>query len=194
LSHNELKHPFLRLSCVASFHIKLKRPFLPLSSAQGKGADGHQTGNRADHQNGFCTKNLLAWMCNADARRSLRDTYPVQYLTSFCEKAVDQRDAENLFSELAQQAGYKPSQLELEARARKIDWARQQAQNSERGYEGVGPKNGSSLYGLHKCARATTDVGEWWDDGTALDPRSEAYQAFLTAQGKRAIHDSQART
>ena len=80
-----------------------------------------------------------------------------------------------------------------EPRARRVDWARQEAQSLARIYSGVGPSSGGAMYGLLETERAR-DVLDWWNSGAADDPRSAECLQFIAKYAKRAKQEAASQT
>ena len=161
-------------------------PFLDESTkGKQKGAEPGLVGILAGRIGSFTSQNLLAFLANGAARRQFRQQYPKAW-ASFVERSVNNNPCENFFSLIAQLLGYKPRLVEFEARARELDYAMHEEFDPER----------AALYAIHQSKRKWYDMANFclvtaitaWNDGTGLDPGSEAHREYIMGVAKRAVH------
>jgi hypothetical protein len=170
------------VQALLAFNLGGEQIFLPFYDETNSGKAPGLKGILAGTMGPFTTQRLLALLSNASVRRQFRETYPEAYATH-CERWMSNNDVESFFSEVATQMGYKPTLRNLTGRLFKIHFSMRMQFDPER------------RWALAQSRRKRYDPVEYflahgrleWNDGTGLDPKSDAFQKFIDDMRKRAV-------
>jgi hypothetical protein len=168
------------VQALLAFNLGGEQIFLPFYDETNSGKAPGLKGILAGTMGPFTTQRLLALLANASVRRQFRETYPEAYVTH-CERWMSNNDVESFFSEVATQMGYKPTLRNLTGRLFKIHFSVRMQFDPER------------RWALAQSRRKRYDPVEYflahgrleWNDGTGLDPKSDAFQKFIDDMRKR---------
>jgi hypothetical protein len=145
----------------------------------------HLRGVFTSHCNVFSVGSILAQIMNAEARRHFRDAHPLEYARAFCERSLSTNDIETIFSELAQQTGYKPSADNLLARLNSIILADNIRQDPNRDFHTKLSKRKMYDEVIHYLTQPGMRAD--WNSAAALQLDAVLFSLFCSAVDGRAI-------
>ena len=135
--------------------------------------------NASGRVRGLVQDNILAMLSNADGRAILNASLPDEEVQKIVDRAYSNDDVENLFSSYVQSVGFKATVHEIGGVARKLDTLYLTRNDPTKEFFINVSKNKR-----YDAADASIHVVASWNNGSALDPSSDQYVAFVNESKK----------